>query len=120
MVRKTSVLVLKSISLSSNIIQNESAAFFRLVASLSKADVVQVGLLSAVQASFWRRAHINCQRFHLEDVLEEGMCRGVLGLESEGPDNHMPWSAVQVCHVFFCKHPVALKEPIANVGMRKD
>ena len=119
MVRKTSVLVLESLSLSSNIILNEPAAFFRFVASLNKADVVEVFRMSAVQASFRQRAHINCQMFHLEDVLEEGMCRGVLGLESEGPDNRMPWSAVQVSHVFFCKHPVVLKELIANVGMRK-
>ena len=108
MVRNTSVLFLKSRSLSSDIIPNEPAAFFRLMCSLNKADIVQVGRQSAVQAGFWWCAHINCQRFHLEDVLEEDMCRGVLGLESEGLDNHMPWSAVQVCHVLFCKHPVTL------------
>jgi len=104
----TSVLVLKSLSLSSDIIPNEPAAFFRLMASLSKADVVQVCWQSAVRVGFWRRARIDCQRFHLEVVLEEDMCRGVLGLESEGPVNHMPWSAIQVCHAFFCKHPLAL------------
>jgi len=119
-VRKTSVLVPKSFSVSSYIIPNEQAAFFRLVASLSKANVVQVGRQSTVRASFWWRSHIDSQRFHLEDVLEESMRRGVFGLESEGPDNHMPWSAVQVCHVFSCKHPITLKELIANVGMRKD
>ena len=68
-VRNTSVLVLKSHSLSSDIIPNEPAAFFRLVASLSKADVVQVGLKSAVRAGFWWRANMDCQGFHLKDVL---------------------------------------------------
>jgi len=41
-VRNTRVLVLKSLCLSTDIVPNEPAAFFRLVASLSKADVVQV------------------------------------------------------------------------------